>query len=274
MFKIMIDSGHIGPTYNAGAVRGYYESAIVWALHKKLVTELKKYDCQVDVTRPSINTNMDVYPRGTKAKGYNLFLSLHTNWCGTESVNRTDVYVPKENTGEPKAFGLLLAKAIKKACGTTAAKTAIRKNSSGGEWYGVMRGADNVGCRFYYIVEHGFHSNESFCHWMMDNDNLAKLAKAEAQCIASYFGLKTKSGNDTSGDNKADKGSDNYKVKVSVSDLNVRKGPGTNYATTGKFTGKGIFTIVETKTGAGSKSGWGRLKSGVGWISLDYAKKV
>ena len=99
MFKIMIDSGHIGPTYNAGAVKGYYESAIVWALHKKLVTELEKYNCQIDVTRPSINTDMDVYPRGVKAKGYDLFLSLHTNWCGTESVNRTDVYVPKENTG-------------------------------------------------------------------------------------------------------------------------------------------------------------------------------
>lgn len=65
-----------------------------------------------------------------------------------------------------------------------------------------------------------------------------------------------------------------YKVKVSVSDLNIRKGPGTNYARTGKFTGAGVFTIVETKSGQGSKAGWGKLKSGAGWIALDYAKKV
>lgn len=63
-------------------------------------------------------------------------------------------------------------------------------------------------------------------------------------------------------------------VKVSIPDLNIRKGPGTNYAKTGKYTGKGVFTITEEKNGTGSTAGWGRLKSGAGWISLDYAKKV
>ena len=64
-----------------------------------------------------------------------------------------------------------------------------------------------------------------------------------------------------------------YRVRVSISDLNIRKGPGTNYAKTDKFTGKGVFTIVEESTGKGA-SLWGRLKSGAGWISLDYAKKL
>ncbi len=65
-----------------------------------------------------------------------------------------------------------------------------------------------------------------------------------------------------------------YLVNVTISDLNIRKGPGTNYATTGKFTGKGVFTIVEVQSGKGSTKGWGRLKSGAGWISLDYAPKL
>ena len=65
-----------------------------------------------------------------------------------------------------------------------------------------------------------------------------------------------------------------FKVQISISDLNIRKGPGTNYATTGKFTGKGIFTIVETKQGTGSAKGWGKLKSGAGWIALDYATRI
>ena len=67
---------------------------------------------------------------------------------------------------------------------------------------------------------------------------------------------------------------DPYRVKVSITNLNIRKGPGTNYSVTGKFTGKGVFTIVEESKGKGSDSGWGKLKSGAGWISLDFAKKI
>lgn len=65
-----------------------------------------------------------------------------------------------------------------------------------------------------------------------------------------------------------------FKVEVDIDDLNIRVGPGTNYAKTGRFTGKGIFTIVEVKDGKGSSKGWGKLKSGAGWISLGFAKKI
>ena len=63
-----------------------------------------------------------------------------------------------------------------------------------------------------------------------------------------------------------------YLVQVSITDLNIRKGPGTNYGKTGKYTGKGVFTIVEEANGQGA-SCWGKLKSGAGWISLDYTVK-
>lgn len=64
-----------------------------------------------------------------------------------------------------------------------------------------------------------------------------------------------------------------YMVQVDRTDLYIRKGPGTNYAKNG-FTGKGIFTITDVKSGKGSTKGWGKLKSGQGWISLDYVKRV
>ncbi len=63
------------------------------------------------------------------------------------------------------------------------------------------------------------------------------------------------------------------KVEVTISNLNIRKGPGTNYGRTGQFTGKGIFTIVQETKGEGATL-WGKLKSGSGWISLDFAKKL
>ena len=64
-----------------------------------------------------------------------------------------------------------------------------------------------------------------------------------------------------------------FKVKIDIDDLRIRKGPGTNYGANG-YTGKGVFTILETSSGAGSTKGWGRLKSGAGWISLDYAAQI
>ena len=65
-----------------------------------------------------------------------------------------------------------------------------------------------------------------------------------------------------------------FVVKVSIQDLIIRKGPGTNFDKTGKFTGVGSFTIIETRSGVGSKNGWGRLKSDAGWISLDYCMRI
>ena len=61
-----------------------------------------------------------------------------------------------------------------------------------------------------------------------------------------------------------------YKVRVIIPDLNIRKGPGTNLDKTGKCTGVGAFTVTEIRKGEGSNSGWGKLKSGAGWISMDY----
>ena len=67
-----------------------------------------------------------------------------------------------------------------------------------------------------------------------------------------------------------------YKVRVRIDDLNIRKGPGTNYASRG-YTGKGIFTIVEEADGQGATR-WGLLKSyksnRSGWISLDFMDKA
>lgn len=68
-----------------------------------------------------------------------------------------------------------------------------------------------------------------------------------------------------------------YLVRVDIADLNIRKGPGTDCARTGKYTGAGVFTIVEEADGAGA-SRWGLLKSYQmkrdGWISLDYTTRI
>ena len=59
-----------------------------------------------------------------------------------------------------------------------------------------------------------------------------------------------------------------YLVKVTASALNIRKGAGTSYPVVGCIGDKGIYTIVA------EDNGWGKLKSGAGWISLAYTKRV
>ena len=58
------------------------------------------------------------------------------------------------------------------------------------------------------------------------------------------------------------------KVKVTIDNLNIRKGAGKEFDRTGKFTGPGIFEITERK------NGYGKLKSGEGWISLEFCQDV
>jgi hypothetical protein len=59
-----------------------------------------------------------------------------------------------------------------------------------------------------------------------------------------------------------------YMVRINVAALNIRKGAGTNYGITGCIRDRGVYTIVD------ESNGWGKLKSGAGWISLKYTKKI
>ena len=68
-------------------------------------------------------------------------------------------------------------------------------------------------------------------------------------------------------------GFQSYVVRINATLLNIRSGPGTNYKTVGKIKNGGAYTIVEEAHGQGA-SKWGKLKSGAGWISLDYTSKI
>ena len=56
-------------------------------------------------------------------------------------------------------------------------------------------------------------------------------------------------------------------VQITASSLNVRKGPGTSYAVAQTVSKGQAFTIVQ------QQGGWGKLKSGAGWISLKYTAR-
>lgn len=67
--------------------------------------------------------------------------------------------------------------------------------------------------------------------------------------------------------------STSYQVRVTAGNLNIRSGAGTEYSATGSIKDKGVYTIVAESDGDGATK-WGKLKSGLGWISLDYCTKL
>lgn len=62
-----------------------------------------------------------------------------------------------------------------------------------------------------------------------------------------------------------------FRVKVSVTDLNIRKSASLKAGKNGMIK-PGVYTITETKSADGYE--WGKLKSSAGWIALKYTKKI
>ena len=256
--KICLDAGHY-KGYNQGVVKSYYEGNIMWKvtnLQKKYLEQYK--DVTVILTRSDIAKDLSLSNRGAKAKGCDLFISNHSNSCGTESVDRPVIIYPHDNKNKADVFGKKLGQALQDVMGTKQKYQMMqRKNDSGGEYYGVMRSARANGCPLYYIVEHGFHSNKATCNWLLKDENLEKMVKAEVEVIAKHFGLKKKTSTTSTTTSKEEL------YQIVTDSLNIRKGAGTNYDIVGTVKKGEVYTIVE------KKNNFGKLKSGAGWISIN-----
>lgn len=185
--KVYLDPGHFGSTYNRTTTGlNYYESAMTWKLAGYLKAELEQRNVVVTLSRNTIGANPALYDRGYGAKGYDLFLSLHSNACGTESFDYPIVYRGYDKT-EANDFAQKFANMVATLMGTTQAGKVGTRTGTDGEYYGVLRGARAAGLTHYYIVEHSFHTNKRATQWLMSDDNLKLLAKEEAKFIVDYF---------------------------------------------------------------------------------------
>lgn len=188
--KICLDAGHYGKYNQSPAVKTYYESDMNWKLHLKLKAELEKYGIEVITTRKEQAKDMELQARGKTAKGCNLFLSIHSNAVDGkvhEDIDYPVAYVPINGTGDK--IGKRLAECVASVMGTKQkAEYWSKKGSGNWDYYGVIYGAVSVGVPGI-ILEHSFHTNTKATKWLMVDSNLDKLAKAEAEVIANYYGL-------------------------------------------------------------------------------------
>ena len=216
-YVVCIDPGHYKKQNKVKGKKsyGYSEAEFNLKVAKELKKELKSYGIEVKMTRTGKNIKLfgfknkildDYYLslRGEYAEDCDLFVSLHTNsnainankhktFEQTIALNKTIVIV-NQKTMQKKKYKTKTKKSIKEWTGEyndgegQKGTVCYRLNSRGTDYYGVLRGAANVGVPGM-IIEHGYHSIPEVRYAAKYEDLASKWAKADAYGIAKGFGL-------------------------------------------------------------------------------------
>ena len=198
--KILLDAGHYGDYQNMSPCQTnprYYESTMTWKLHLRLKIALEKLGFEVGVTRKKKDQDLPVYERGQMAKGYDLFLSLHSTACApadgsfspVENVDRPVIIYPLSSGDDQRRIANRLGNCVEMTMGTQHYQLFQLEypGRPGVDYYGVIRGAVEAGCKNAFIVEHSFHTCTRSVEWLLKDANLQAMANAEAAAIAELF---------------------------------------------------------------------------------------
>ena len=195
-----------------------------------------------------------------------IFVSLHGNastgaWAKARGV---EVYHAGNASAKSKELALLLTNQI---------YNDVKKIDSGFK----NRGRKSANFTVIYkalmkavLIEHGFYDNKKDLALMQNHRNV--FVEADCKAICKYFGITYKAPNSNTTTKPVNsKGSFLVKIIYNGKEgLNIRAEANTSSKINGQVFEGQVFTIVE------EKNGWGRLKSGAGWISLNskYVKKI
>lgn len=195
-----------------------------------------------------------------------LAIDVHNNAGGGDGWEA----IHSINGGTGKTLAKNIETEIKKI-GQNSRGLKTRKNSSGTDYFGFIR---STNCPAV-ILEGAFVDNATDVKIADTAAEQKEFGKAYARGILKTLGISVSEETiSTKNETKTETvKNESFKVRVSIHNLNIRKGPGTNYARTGQAEA-GVYTIVDVKDGQGSAEGWGKLKSGAGWIALDYATRL
>ena len=303
--KVFISAGHGGS--DSGAVgNGFKEKDLNLSIALACGNYLKSRGVEVRMSRvKDENDDLNQEARESNAFGPDLAVSIHNNAGGGDGVEAW--YSIFGGLGKTCAENIL-TEVVKIGQNSRGAKT--RKGSNGRDYYGFIRQTKAPAV----IVECAFIDNATDIQIVNTEPKRVVMGEAIAKGILKTLGIAdsapmttpaptTKSIEEVAkeviagkyGNGEARKialknaGYDyaavqarvneivngsktssftSYKVKVTTSALNIRSGPGTNNKIVGVIRDRGVYTIVD------EKSGWGKLKSGAGWISLKYCKKI
>ena len=156
----------------------------------------------------------------------------------------------------------------------------VSNSSTGGDWpissaawNSLVNLCVDICKRYNFRLNYDGTANGSLTrHDMFANTSCpGPYLKGRLQELANTVNAKLDGNTQTTtntSNNTQNTSSNGYLVKVTATALNIRSGAGTNHSIVGCIRDKGTYTIVETS------GNWGKLKSGAGWICLDYTQKV
>ena len=243
---IGIDKGHTLQDGGAcGAVGFLKESVENRRVGNKVIEKLKALghtviDCSCDYSTDS-NAQLGAIVRKANAQRLDLFLSLHLNAGGGTG---SEVYTTNTSGAKQEARNL-----INVYCNKTGFRNRGHKYAN----YYVLRRTVAPAM----LLEMAFVDTKAdYNKWNELGADL--IANAIVEGITGQTVVNKPSAPSRTG----------YTVKIATDVLNVRAGAGTNYKINTQVRRGEVYTIVE------ESNGWGKLKSGAGWISLYYTVKT
>ncbi len=189
--RICIDPGHTFGSNPSPANEAYCEGTRMFTLARFLRRALERYGAEVVCTRGRVTDDPSDGERGRMGRGCALLLSLHSNAVASghnENVDYVSVLYPASRRGERLAQEL--SEVIADVMGTRQPPQFLVRRSAArdADHDPVMRIAAQTGAVALH-VEHSFHTNPRTAQWLRSDENLRRLAEAEAALIAEACGL-------------------------------------------------------------------------------------
>lgn len=264
IYKIGLDAGHGLKTAGKQTPDGIKEWSINDKVRDKVVAFLKDYNVQIIHTdNDEGNTDESLASRLNKYlnAGVDVFVSIHHNaFTGSwNSATGVEVYTDKNPTSEDTRLANCIYKRL--VANTGMKGRGVKKEN----WYVINQNRIPA-----VLVEGGFMDGSNDYKYIISDAGQTAYAKAVADGLIEFLGLTKKVTTPT----VAPSTFKPYMIKVDKVQkgdvLNIRKEPNADAVKTGALAYNDVnsYTIVE------EKDGWGKLKSGIGWINLYYTKKV
>lgn len=266
MSKVYIGVGHGGSDPGAVA-NGLKEKDLTLDISKALRDYLKRNGIDTKISREKdVDSSINSKVREANAWKADLFVEIHINAGGGDGA---EVYHTRFG-GKGKTLAQNILNSI---CKLGQQSRGIKtKVENGSDYFGVIRDTNMPAV----LVECAFIDTKDV--WLVDTHaERVQMGEAIGRGVLETLGKKEITATKPVVNTKPTVKPNPFKpyiVKVTTDMLRIRKGPGTNTAQVGAIRNRGVYTIVCESKGQGSTKGWGKLKSGAGWISLDYTKKV
>lgn len=271
MFRMLIMAGHgknVDGSWDPGAVGcGYQEANLARELRDLIKAAADQAGVPCDVA-PDRN-HYSFFKSGGQydVSAYNYVLEVHFNASATVDQNGDGIkkgsmiYIDQSETGHSVEDAILSNLYSLGSCQAWDGVVVAQRQWPSGLMVQSRVRAQGVS---HAILETCFVTDQDDMDWYLVNKS--RIAQAIIAGIQQGFGLNFVASIKP------------YMVKVTPETipgkaLNIREWPSTNAPITGQIREVMSLTIVEEASGKGAKR-WGKLKSGAGWISLDYAIKA